>query len=124
MDFAKIATDFGLVAALLVAILLALYRMGKWLGTNVVKPLADRHLVFLERIEKVQIEQSLTLQAIARNQERQTEIQRDEVDQLKAIYIIAKETKEDQVRGRTLAVQQLQEDHAEILRRLPRIQEP
>jgi hypothetical protein len=122
IDYVQLVQQFGIMGALLVSVLVAIYRMGKWLAANVVKPLADRHLVFIERIEKVQVEQSATLQSIAKTQERLTEMKRDEIDQLKAIRAIVLETKEDQIRGRTTAVQQIQEEHAEILRRLPQQQ--
>ena len=119
MDFTKIAADFGITAALLLMLVYALYRMGTWLAKNVVKPLADRHMVFIEKIEKVQVEQSATLQEIARTQEKQTDIQRDEIVELKGIRQLTEAMRDDQVKGRINAVEELKKDHKEILRRLP-----
>ena len=119
MDFTKIATEFGVSVALMVVFLFAAYRAGSWIAINVVKPLADRHLVFIERIEKVQGEQALTLHEIATGKEKQAELEQQVIMQLKVLHQVAQKTLDTMTENRESAVRILREDHQEILRRLP-----
>ena len=119
MDFTKIATEFGVSVALLMVFLYSTYRAGSWIALNVVKPLADRHLIFIEKIEKVQVEQALTLHEIATSKQKQAELEQQVILQLKVLHQVAQKTLDTMMENRESAVRILQADHQEILRRLP-----
>ena len=86
MDFNALATTFGVPVALLVALLLGLWRAGVWTASNVVKPLADRHILHLQHIEKSAEDQAESLRLIADVQRKQTELGQASADLLKAIH--------------------------------------
>lgn len=55
MDLAtwlQIAQTLGIPVACLVALSLAVWAVLKWLAINVLKPLADRHVKFLDSVEE------------------------------------------------------------------------
>ena len=56
---------FGLPTALLLLIVLATWRMGSWIASNVMLPLTMRTVTFLDRIEAAVQHQSETLVSIS-----------------------------------------------------------
>jgi hypothetical protein len=53
MTWIDIAERLGLPAGLLMVVLAAAGRACSWIGTEVVVPLRDRHLAFLDRTEQL-----------------------------------------------------------------------
>ncbi|MFZ4646150.1 MAG: hypothetical protein ACOYNP_10360 [Gemmataceae bacterium] len=53
MTWIDFAERLGLPAALLMVVLAAAGRACSWIGTEVVVPLRDRHLAFLDRTEQL-----------------------------------------------------------------------
>jgi len=53
MTWIDIAERLGLPAGLLMVVLAAAGRACSWIGTEVVEPLRDRHLAFLDRTEQL-----------------------------------------------------------------------
>jgi hypothetical protein len=49
MDWVSLIQTLGLPTALLLLILLALGRAGVWAANNLVKPLVDKHIEFLDK---------------------------------------------------------------------------
>jgi hypothetical protein len=50
-DWLNLIDKLGLPVVALVAIGYALYNSCKWIGTNILLPIHNRHLIFLERLE-------------------------------------------------------------------------
>jgi len=119
IDYVALVQQFGIMGSILVGVLLTVYRAGKWIGVHILQPVAERHIAFVERLEKIQLEHGATLKELSHIQQQQTEILQAQVVQLTALHTIARETRDDAVKGRSTAVDQLSKEHAEILRRLP-----
>jgi hypothetical protein len=65
MDWVQVAQTFGLPVVLLLLLLLALWRVLRWTGDNVVKPLVAKHLEFMDSAMKA-------MGTLATNMEAQT----------------------------------------------------
>jgi hypothetical protein len=68
MDWQNLLQNLGLPVTLLFAVLLALWKALVWSGTNLIKPLADKHIEFLDRTIS-------SMDRIAVNQEKCVELQ-------------------------------------------------
>ncbi|MGH7179153.1 MAG: hypothetical protein ACREJC_17375, partial [Tepidisphaeraceae bacterium] len=87
MDLPTLIQTFGLPIGLLLALLFAFWRISNWLAVNVVKPLTDRHILFLDRVESLLVSQSASiLKSIDTVSERHVDLQRNNVEHLKAIH--------------------------------------
>lgn len=53
MDFKDLIQNFGLAVACLIALGLGTWRALKWVGANVLKPMADRHIRFIDEVATV-----------------------------------------------------------------------
>ena len=73
MDWLQIGQSFGVPVLLLVFIGLGLWRAGMWMATTVIKPIMERHLRFLDTLERTIVGQENILDDLAKNQERLTE---------------------------------------------------
>lgn len=117
-DYLALIQNFGLPITLLLGLLVALWRTGKWVGTNVVQPVAARHVLFVERIERLTVEQTQMLGRISQTQNQQTDLQVVANKQLEAIYLQANKAMEEYRQGRDTALQILTGNQEKILRRL------
>ena len=70
MTWIDIAERLGLPAGLLMVVLAAAGRACSWIGTEVVVPLRDRHLAFLDRTEQLLEGQEQSLGRLAELTER------------------------------------------------------
>lgn len=53
MSFVELIQTIGFPAAGLVFIAYGLWKGGKWIGTTLLKPIADRHIAFVDKVEAV-----------------------------------------------------------------------
>ncbi len=53
MDFLNLAQNLGVAVACLVALGLAVWRALVFIGINILKPLTERHIAFLDRLQEV-----------------------------------------------------------------------
>ncbi len=65
-----LARDMGVAVTCLAGMSLTLYRAMIWLGTNVVKPVADRHIKFLDDLTLAYKAQGITMELLAQHQAR------------------------------------------------------
>jgi len=70
MGWTDVAERLGLPAALLVVVLAAAGRACAWVGREVVVPLRDRHLAFLDRTERLLAGQERSLGRLVELTER------------------------------------------------------
>ena len=70
MTWIDIAERLGLPAGLLMVVLAAAGRACSWIGTEVVVPLRDRHLAFLDRTEQLRAGQEQSLGRLVELTER------------------------------------------------------
>lgn len=70
MGWAEVAERLGLPAALLMVVLAAAGRACAWVGREVVVPLRDRHLAFLDRTERLLAGQERSLGRLVELTER------------------------------------------------------
>lgn len=70
MDFTQIATNFGVAVAALVALGVAVWRAGVWIGRNIAQPVANRHIKFLDELSSAMANQSQAMQTMAIQQGR------------------------------------------------------
>jgi len=68
VDWQNLIQSLGLPAALLFMVLAALWKVSVWAGTNLIKPLCDKHIQFLDQTIS-------SIDRIATNQERCAELQ-------------------------------------------------
>lgn len=73
MDFVTTAQNLGVAVACLFALGLGLWQAMKWIGTHIVKPVADRHCKFLDELSTATASQSQALQTMAIQQGRNLE---------------------------------------------------
>lgn len=66
MDTLDLVKTLGVPTALLLLLAIAIWRSLQWLAANVVKPMVERHVIFLTKVEE-----SLTLMASSLEQTRQ-----------------------------------------------------
>ncbi|CAB4160939.1 hypothetical protein UFOVP731_23 [uncultured Caudovirales phage] len=78
MDFIQAARDLGIPVAALIAIGIGLWRIIEWLGKEVIIPLKDRHLAFLDSL-------SITLATLADTQTNMVSAQQDIMREMEAI---------------------------------------
>lgn len=78
MDFIQAARDLGIPVAALIAIGIGLWRIIEWLGKEVIIPLKDRHLAFLDSL-------SITLATLADTQTSMVSAQQDIMREMEAI---------------------------------------
>ena len=64
MEFITIAKDFGIPIALLVFLCFAIWKVLVWLGNEVVKPLTERHIKFIDKVEKSIIDQAKNVETV------------------------------------------------------------
>lgn len=117
-DYLNLIQQFGIMGAILVGVLIAVYRAARWIGVNlldnVFKPLAVRHIAFIERIELLVGEQASILSSIAKSQEKQTEV----LEELKRIHQVGHKTLESLIESRNLKIEAILETCKEILLRV------
>lgn len=58
--------SFGVPTALSVAIVISIWRAMSWFATNILKPLTDRQLKFMDDLENSYQKQSVAIEAVAR----------------------------------------------------------
>lgn len=73
MDLMTVATNFGVAVMCLVALSLALWRGVVWFGSNIGKPVADRHIRFLDELSTAVASQSQALQNVVVHQNQAIE---------------------------------------------------
>ncbi len=49
-DWIQVAQNFGVPVMCMVALSYAMWRIGKWIGIYILKPLSDRHLIFIDQV--------------------------------------------------------------------------
>ena len=94
-DVATFLRDFGLPVTLLLALLYMLWRAGSWAGVNVLKPITDKHVEFVDKLAESQKQlsdtqerQAETLDAIAKTQEQQVRLGQENAAELRALRTI------------------------------------
>lgn len=85
MEAVEVIRSLGLPTGVLVLVLLGGWRISRWLGENVFKPLTLAHITFLGTMTDTLHKQSHTLETIAQTQDRQTRLQEDHADELRAL---------------------------------------
>lgn len=73
MDFASLATNFGVAVACLVALGLAVYKALRFVGEDILKPLATRAIKFMDDLSVAVTNQSQSLQLMAASQKAEAE---------------------------------------------------
>jgi len=114
MDYATLIQQFGVMGAILVGVLIAVWRAIRWIGHAILQPLVARHVAFLEKIETLQVKQSLVIEEIAHAQTRQTAL----LNQLQINYEAGNKLLETLINSRNDILQQVLEHCREIVRRL------
>lgn len=74
MDTVTIVRDLGLPVALLLGLFWGLYQGTCWFGQKVVIPLQERHLLFLDKLEKAMEQIADTQSKLAHEIERLSQI--------------------------------------------------
>ena len=59
-----IIRELGFPAAMLLFVALCMWRGGKWLGGHILLPMKDRHLLFIDAIQKSQESQAQSISAL------------------------------------------------------------
>ena len=85
MDVVSIATQFGVTAACLFGLSIAVWRGIIWVSTNIAKPVADRHIKFLDDLSLSMSAQSQALQTLMLHQGKTLETQEELVVRLDRI---------------------------------------
>lgn len=75
MDFWTAAGNFGVAVACLAVLGIGIWQGVKWLGKNVLQPVAERHIKFLDDLSTAMANQSQSLQAMIANQAKGLESQ-------------------------------------------------
>lgn len=65
MDFYTACERLGIPVTLLVIIAVALWKVITWLGTEVVKPIAESHIALVETTKAAQITNTATLEKVS-----------------------------------------------------------
>lgn len=60
-----IIRDFGFPGAMLIFFCICIWKGGKWLGTRIIEPMKERHLSFLDAIQKIQDAQAASIAALS-----------------------------------------------------------
>lgn len=82
VDFASLATNFGVAVACLVALGLAVYKALKFVGENILQPVALRTVKFMDDLSVAVTNQSQSLQFMAASQKDAAALQEEEARQL------------------------------------------
>src|SRR5262245_32583467 len=82
MDVKDLLQNFGFPVALLAVIFIALSRASVWFGKEIVKPLADRHVKFLDELSAGMANQSQAMQTMSIQQTRHWEFIKEIMDKL------------------------------------------
>lgn len=61
MDFVQLMREFGVPLAFLAALCTALWRAGRWVGVEVLKPLVDQHIAFLAELKQTVRDMALSI---------------------------------------------------------------
>jgi hypothetical protein len=69
MDWMEIVKQLGLPVCIIMAGGFGLWRTVQWGAANIVKPLIDRHIKFLDRLESFMSDTGGALQKVSDNQE-------------------------------------------------------
>lgn len=64
MDAVQLIQSVGVPVGLLLILLVAMWRTLQWSAMNIIKPWTERHIAFLDRVEKTVIEQAIVLAAV------------------------------------------------------------
>lgn len=64
MDWLDVLKTFGLPVVCLFALAMVVYRGLVWVGVNIAKPVADRHIKFLDELSTAMSSQSVTIQTM------------------------------------------------------------
>ncbi len=72
MDFVTIAERIGIPTAILVIFAFAVWRVLKWMGTTVIKPMADSHIAFVNETTQTNKVNSQTLERLTQILEANT----------------------------------------------------
>ena len=71
----KLMRDVGFIPGLFLILLWGLFRAARWTGTNVLKPIAAKHIELIDSIKATTAKQAETLAKIADTQEKQADLQ-------------------------------------------------
>ncbi len=69
MDWVDIVKQLGLPVCIIMAGGFGLWRTLQWGAANIIKPLIDRHIKFLDRLESFMSDTGAALQKLSDNQE-------------------------------------------------------
>jgi hypothetical protein len=69
MDWMEVVKQLGLPVCIIMAGGFGLWRTVQWGAVNVLKPLIDRHIKFLDRLESFMSDTGTALQKLSDNQE-------------------------------------------------------
>lgn len=70
----RAAERFGVPVVLLLLLCGVLISAGRWVGTEIIKPAADRHLQFIDSVELSVKQQATTLEVLTRNSAQQLDV--------------------------------------------------
>ena len=73
MDFMTAVTNVGVATACLAALGISLWQGLKWVGINIVKPVAERHVKFLDDLTQATASQSQAMQTMSIQQGKNLE---------------------------------------------------
>lgn len=82
MDWTQIATNFGVSVACLFGLSWAVWSSLKWIGMHVLKPLADRHLSFIDQVAQNLVAQTTAMQKLADETNAEGKERREELEKL------------------------------------------
>lgn len=74
MDWLQLFQTIGIPTLFLAGALWVMARLQHWLMLNVVKPWTDRHLLFVDRLERSTTEYTIVLAAVLRTQEQHAKV--------------------------------------------------
>lgn len=93
MEFMTIAKDFGIPVAFLVFLCFAIWKVLSWFGANVVKPITDRHIAFIDKIEKSILDQAGDLRTLTTESAKVTELNKQNAEHFKTVVDSIQEVK-------------------------------
>jgi len=91
MELIQIAKEFGIPVAFLVFICGAIWKISSWLGENVVKPMTERHIKFVDKIENSILEQTKNLEALTKESAKVTEFNKQNAEEIKDVVTAVKD---------------------------------
>jgi len=74
LDWVQLFQTLGIPILFLGGALWVMLRLQHWLMVNVVKPWTDRHLLFVDRLERSTTEYTIVLAAVLRTQEQHAKV--------------------------------------------------